>query len=204
MVTSFAKTGIRAPGFANSNVAVAHTNFASNGVPKNGNWNWNHWHNDWHHHHHNNFFFFPFFGFGFGWGWGWGFDPWLFNGFYWGPRYYDYYYPYPTFFYDGGYAYGTTIGLPQTDVAQGANGTMVEVFVPDEEAQIWVDGRKTTSNGLHRVFASPPLEPGRTYSYTVTAAWNQGGRIVTEERKVDVSAGTVRRVNFAQPPGASP
>src|SRR5262249_59956799 len=95
-------------------------------------------------------------------------------------------------------ASGTRISLPPDAIQGAAAATTLEVILPSEDAQVWVDGRITTSTGARRSFASPPLQPGKIFTYTITAAWNQDGKIVVEERKVEVSAGTIRRGKFMQ------
>ena len=70
------------------------------------------------------------------------------------------------------------------------------------DAQIWVEGNKTTSTGTVRAFQSPPLTPGSSYTYDIRATWNENGREVTQTQKVNVTAGGDSNVVFptvAQP-----
>jgi uncharacterized protein (TIGR03000 family) len=79
------------------------------------------------------------------------------------------------------------------------------VIVPNPDAEVWLDGHKTVSTGTKRFYDSPPLEPGKTYSYDVTAAWGQDGKVITKEKKVAVAAGKVAVVDFTLPsPRESP
>jgi len=113
------------------------------------------------------------------------------------PYYYDTY-PYadssPTYdSYDmaDGSNGGTTVASP----SPADNETHMTVNVP-ADAQILVDGVPMTSTGPVRHFHSPPLTPGRDYSYNVEARWNDNGKEVTKTQKVSVSAGSHPTVNF--------
>jgi uncharacterized protein (TIGR03000 family) len=64
------------------------------------------------------------------------------------------------------------------------------------DAQVWFDGEKTTQTGALRQFVSPPLTPGRPHTYEVRAAWKEGGREVTESRRLSVRAGERSSVSF--------
>ena len=44
----------------------------------------------------------------------------------------------------------------------------------------------------------PALERGGTYTYTVRAAWNDGGQMVSSERVVNVTAGSQAVVDFTK------
>jgi uncharacterized protein (TIGR03000 family) len=70
-----------------------------------------------------------------------------------------------------------------------ANGSvLIRMRVP-ENAQVWFDDRPTTRQGTERDFVSPPLSAGRYFTYRVRVQWMEGGRPVSEERNVTVSAG---------------
>jgi uncharacterized protein (TIGR03000 family) len=92
---------------------------------------------------------------------------------------------YPSYDYSGAYAYPATptvvgggivqaSGLapsapaPTPTVAGPANVTVV---VPDG-AQVWFDGKETTSTGGSRVFTSSTLQPDQTAVLSVKARWN--------------------------------
>ena len=56
-------------------------------------------------------------------------------------------------------------------------------------ARVWIGGWETPNTGSVREFDSPPLTPGKQYSYAVRAQWQENGRMVTQTQEVDVSAG---------------
>jgi uncharacterized protein (TIGR03000 family) len=69
-----------------------------------------------------------------------------------------------------------------------------------EHALLWVDGRLTRVRGQIRYFQSPPLPAGKEYSYTVRAAWQEGGQWVGQTRKVPVHAGLIQTIYLRPSP----
>jgi len=103
--------------------------------------------------------------------------------------------------YGGGYAQYAT--APSTDVAyRNANSVVpstaaiVRVILPDSQANVWVDGNRTTSTGAVRVYQTPGLTTGGTYQIKV--AYKVGGREVTTEQSVMVTSGQTSVVDFNQ------
>lgn len=89
----------------------------------------------------------------------------------------------------GGYQYGT--------VQNQANVARISVQVP-ADAEIWVEGQRTRETGSVRNFVSPPLTPGRDYSYDIRARWNANGREHNVTKHVDVRAGSQVTVDFGR------
>jgi uncharacterized protein (TIGR03000 family) len=90
-------------------------------------------------------------------------------------------------------------GLHPRDNAPPSDQTAhVAVRVP-AEADVWFGTGKTTQTGATREFVSPPLTPGQEYTYEVRARWTEGGKEVVRERRIDVSAGTWKVVDFTRP-----
>jgi uncharacterized protein (TIGR03000 family) len=75
----------------------------------------------------------------------------------------------------------------------------LQVFLPDPNAQVWLDGYKTTSTGAQRLYITPPLERGSTYAYTLRVSWGQGAGAARAERQVQVRAGQTAVVDFTRP-----
>ena len=75
----------------------------------------------------------------------------------------------------------------------------VTIRVPTD-AEIWIEGTKTTSTGPIREFVSPPLTSGSRYTYDIKASWNENGHAVTQTQHVGVSAGAHVNVDFPVPP----
>lgn len=65
-------------------------------------------------------------------------------------------------------------------------------------AEVWVDGVKTKQSGATRYFFSPPLTPGRQYSYSLRIRWKKDGKPVEETQRVLVHSGATIRRDFTQ------
>jgi uncharacterized protein (TIGR03000 family) len=68
------------------------------------------------------------------------------------------------------------------------------------EARVWFDGERTRQGGALRHYFTPPLTPGKNYTYQVQARWTQDGKTVERKERIAVHAGQSLRVNLAQPP----
>jgi uncharacterized protein (TIGR03000 family) len=86
--------------------------------------------------------------------------------------------------------------LPQK--VEGANTASVMAHLP-EGAMLWFDGKPTRQRGMLREFESPPLKPGRKYTYTIRMVWFEDGRWVHDTKDVPVSAGDVSCVFLSKP-----
>lgn len=76
------------------------------------------------------------------------------------------------------------------------NAAAIDVRVP-AGSQLWFQGQQTRQKGSVRLFASPPLEPGKTYAYKVKAEWTDAnGEKVERKRTVQVHAGDYIRLDL--------
>lgn len=87
--------------------------------------------------------------------------------------------------------------VPYKHTADDANVVVVMAHVP-EDASIWFDDTPTQQKGELRYFESPPIKPGRSYSYSVRTVWYEDGEWVTQTVSVPVKAGEVRCVYIVQ------
>jgi uncharacterized protein (TIGR03000 family) len=87
--------------------------------------------------------------------------------------------------------------MPAVKNTDDPNAVTVVAHVP-ENAQIWIGDKTTTSTGNLRTFQSPPLTPGKDYSYTVRVAWVEYGKLVTETHNFPVKPGDVQCVYLVQ------
>ena len=141
-----------------------------------------------------------------GWGWGWGGYGlalglgWGYPGYY-GGGYYGYGPGYGGYSYAPGYNYtpdpyndynsappyyGSSESAyysPNGGTAS-ANTVLINVRLPDPNAQVWFEGNATSQRGAMRQFESPQLTPGRDYIYSIRAEWNQNGRTVLKSINV--------------------
>jgi uncharacterized protein (TIGR03000 family) len=67
------------------------------------------------------------------------------------------------------------------------------------EAKLLIDDAATTSMSDRRVFASPTLEPGRDFYYTLKGEWLRDGTTLTTSQRVRVRAGQETRVQLEFP-----
>ena len=117
----------------------------------------------------------------------------------------------------GGYAYSPMISGNGTPIVMGspalgnagmsqsfffnpnnanqANAATIIVHLP-AEATLTIDGQPTQSTSGTRTFTSPPLEPGKTYSYTLRAEMNREGRSRNVKKTIDVRAGQPTEVTL--------
>jgi uncharacterized protein (TIGR03000 family) len=97
-----------------------------------------------------------------------------------------------------GYSYPwpvPTSARTQAESAATALPVHIEVRVP-ADADIWFDDATTSQTGTVRQFVSPPLTPGRDYSYEVRAKWREDGREVTQSRRITFQAGEQVSIAF--------
>jgi uncharacterized protein (TIGR03000 family) len=88
-------------------------------------------------------------------------------------------------------------GEEESDVRQDA-AAKIELTVP-VNAEVWVDGNLTGQTGNVRSFVTPPLQPGKTFSYDLRVRWTAAGGIVVDvTRPIQVRAGRQTMVGFKQ------
>lgn len=116
-----------------------------------------------------------------------------------------YRYAYPTYIYPNySYYYApSTIYTPAPVYVQPATATTasadIRVLVPDPQATVLFDGRPTATAGMERLYHTPPLALGGTYTYRIRAIWMQAGRQVMQERVASVVPGQAVVVDFTRP-----
>ena len=75
----------------------------------------------------------------------------------------------------------------------------IRVVLPEATASVWFEGHSTRTTGTDRVYQSPPIASGTTYSYRIKGVWTEGGRQVVQERTIAVGAGQTAVLDFTQP-----
>ena len=89
--------------------------------------------------------------------------------------------------------------------ASKAQPAILIVHMPAADARLEVEGTPTRQGGEKRRFVSPPLEPGKSYSYTFTAFWKPNNYTdITRTRKVSVQAGKETEVDLRTNDPAQP
>jgi uncharacterized protein (TIGR03000 family) len=100
------------------------------------------------------------------------------------------------------YFYLNGVKLPAGRAAPSDNRARIWLAVP-ADAQVWFDGETTKQTGELRHFVSPPLAPGRSYTYSVRVRWTKDGKPAEEERRVSVRAGGSSWSDFTQLAGGN-
>jgi uncharacterized protein (TIGR03000 family) len=85
--------------------------------------------------------------------------------------------------------YGQNFGM-------GSNQVLIRLFVPNPEARVWFEGSPTEQTGSDRLYISPPIDPGKNYSYTIKATWMENGKEVTKEQNLPVHANQRAMASF--------
>jgi uncharacterized protein (TIGR03000 family) len=77
---------------------------------------------------------------------------------------------------------------------------VLRVDVPEEDAEVWVEGVRMRQQGIVRKFKSPLIVPGKKYTYTIRARWQtEDGKVKDETRTIRVRGGDQPIVDFTVP-----
>lgn len=87
------------------------------------------------------------------------------------------------------------VAAPQYYEQTGVQARVTMQVPPD--ARVFVDGMPTRATSEHRVFTTPPLEPGRTYYYEVRVEVVRDGRTLSETQQLVVRPGETASASFA-------
>jgi uncharacterized protein (TIGR03000 family) len=100
---------------------------------------------------------------------------------------------------------GTRLPGPATAGEQAPPDKALLVVRLPAKATLTIAGDPTLQTGSERLFLSPPLVRGKTYSYELVATWNEGGKLKKTTRKAIVKAGQTTTVDFNkdEPPTGS-
>jgi uncharacterized protein (TIGR03000 family) len=88
---------------------------------------------------------------------------------------------------------------PPVKEKEGAAAATIVVNLP-ADAKLIVDDRATTSTSAVRTFATPELEQGKEYYYTLTAEIVREGKTLTSSQRVAVRAGETSRITMELTP----
>ncbi|MFO0936541.1 MAG: TIGR03000 domain-containing protein [Gemmataceae bacterium] len=90
-----------------------------------------------------------------------------------------------------------------TEADQSRQG-LLTVYLPNPDAQLWMQGYEMSMRGDVRTFYSPPLEPNTNYTYTLKARWLVNGNPVEQQRNVSIQAGQQVTADFRVSPNETP
>ena len=81
----------------------------------------------------------------------------------------------------------------------------VRVLLPTANAKVTIDDQATKQTGETRLFVSPPLDPAKDFTYTVTVKWDPNNyTTVIRTRVVDVKAGQQVEVDLRKADDKNP
>jgi uncharacterized protein (TIGR03000 family) len=83
--------------------------------------------------------------------------------------------------------------LPQKSEEE-PNSALMVAHLP-EDARIWFEDAPTQQRGTLRQFFSPPLTPGKAYTYTVRVEWPEEGQWVSQVHSFPVHAGDIHCID---------
>ena len=86
---------------------------------------------------------------------------------------------------------------PPEEVRAPTPATIIVTLPAD--ATLTIDDTPTRSTAARRTFVSPPLDPGKTFHYTLKAQAMRGGEAVTDTQRIEVRAGKATRVELVLP-----
>ena len=88
---------------------------------------------------------------------------------------------------------------PPEKLPQSNNTALLQLLVP-ENAEVLVEGRKTTTTGTVRDFESPPLQPGKNMTYAITVRYpDADGKTIEETHSIRVRANDQLRIDCTKP-----
>src|SRR5690242_17627472 len=90
---------------------------------------------------------------------------------------------------------GVILAAPDSADPSAARPAVITLRVP-AGALVQFDGARTEQSGITRHFETPPLTPGRSYSYDMSVSWTDGGQTVVRQRRVSFRAGEHITLNF--------
>jgi uncharacterized protein (TIGR03000 family) len=90
---------------------------------------------------------------------------------------------------------GRGANYPPDNQAMRALPVRLEVRV-QPDAELWIEGAKTVQTGPVRLFISPPIQPGRNYTYEMKVKWMDNGQERTRTETIKVEPGRLVRVNL--------
>jgi uncharacterized protein (TIGR03000 family) len=97
-----------------------------------------------------------------------------------------------------GSAFGPGENVLNTAMRPLQTTAYVNVWVPSG-AELRFEGMPTEPRGSFRHFVTPPLIPGREYTYDISATWTEYGQQVSKTRHVAIHAGDRLYVDFRMP-----
>jgi uncharacterized protein (TIGR03000 family) len=89
--------------------------------------------------------------------------------------------------------------LAQNAATDGRVRTQITITIPQDDAEVYVDGRAIEGDGTQRVFETAPLKPGASGKVTITTRWDPNTyTTMTRSRTVAYRAGDALAVDLTR------
>lgn len=85
---------------------------------------------------------------------------------------------------------------PPKKESSAAKGAKLIVDLPPD-AKLFIDDRPMKTTSQHPIFATPNLEPGKTYYYEMRVEVVRDGKVATDTKRIVFHAGDEVRESFA-------
>jgi uncharacterized protein (TIGR03000 family) len=107
--------------------------------------------------------------------------------------------------YGGAYVPPVAAAQPENQAERPRDGAAhLQLTVP-ENAEVLIDGVKTTQTGTTREFVTPQLAPGSRYAYKITVrSVNAKGQVVDDTRDIRFQADDWFGIDFTRPTPSGP
>jgi uncharacterized protein (TIGR03000 family) len=89
----------------------------------------------------------------------------------------------------------SVFGLPAAGQEGDKKPAQLKLLVP-AVAQVVIDGQPTTSTGAERLYETPPLLPGKVFTYRLKATWDEGSYRMVRMAEAKVQAGKVTVIDL--------
>ena len=99
------------------------------------------------------------------------------------------------------YRYGFHDGCGGRYAQRSRDAVVLELVVPPN-AELWLNGEKTTQSGPVRSFVTPALTDDQEYAYEVRMRWMDNGRTVDKTRRITFKRGDILVFDMARPENA--
>jgi uncharacterized protein (TIGR03000 family) len=84
--------------------------------------------------------------------------------------------------------------LPQPEVKVNPTSTTLHLLVP-HDAQVTINGFRTSTTGARREYVSSNLNPVKTYQYDIEIVWNTANGIHRQRKSIKMMPGNVSSLN---------
>ncbi|MBT4691711.1 MAG: hypothetical protein HOB73_00015 [Planctomycetaceae bacterium] len=90
---------------------------------------------------------------------------------------------------------GGDFEIPQPEAKVNPTSTMLHLQVP-RDAQVTINGFRTSTTGTRRKYVSSNLDPAKTYQYDIEIVWNTATGIQRQRKSIQIMPGNASALNL--------